>query len=46
MRLGAEGQAGAKAWATYIPVEPCEGLDHVEPMHVHDGGVDGELGPD
>lgn len=30
---------------TYIPVEPCEGLDHVEPMHVDNGSVYSELGP-
>lgn len=26
-------------------MEPGEGLDHVEAMHVDNGGVDGELGP-
>lgn len=30
---------------THISVEPGEGLDHVEAMHVDDGRVDGELGP-
>lgn len=30
---------------TYIPVEPCEGLDHVKPMHVHNGSVYSKLGP-
>ena len=31
---------------TYIAVELSEGLHHVEAVHVHDGGVDGELGAD
>lgn len=31
---------------THIAVELSEGLHHVEAMHVHDGGVDGELGAD
>lgn len=31
---------------TYVSVELREGLHHVEPVHVHDGRVDGELGPE
>lgn len=32
--------------STYISVEPGERLDHVKPMHVHDGGINCKLGPD
>lgn len=31
---------------TYISVKSGERLDHVESMHVHDGGINRELGPD
>lgn len=31
---------------TYISVKSGEWLDHVESMHVHDGGINCELGPD
>lgn len=29
---------------THVSVEFCEGVDHIKPVHVHDGGVDDELG--
>ena len=28
-----------------VPVEAVEGVEHVEPLHVHDRRVDAQLGP-
>ena len=28
-----------------VSVEFCEGVEHVEPLHVDDGRVDAKLGP-
>ena len=33
-----------KGETTYIPVEFCEAVEHIEAVHVHNGSVDTQLG--
>lgn len=40
LHLGSQEEGG---WCDGIPVKAGEWVKHVEAMHVHDGGVDGQL---
>ncbi len=43
LHLGRQEEGGGRH---RVAVEPGEAVEHVEPLHIHDGGVDAQLSPE